>query len=137
MKPFFSSRPLYADQAIGAIRIALGLLVIYHGLEVFDTGLMHEYAQWDSFKDRGGLVLAYIGKTAELVSGISLLLGLLTRLGALLLMGTLAYVTFFVGQGRFWYEDQHPFMFVLIGAIYLFYGSGAWSIDRKVFAEAH
>ncbi|MDZ7650561.1 MAG: DoxX family protein [Cytophagales bacterium] len=66
------------------------------------------------------------------MAGLLLTAGVFTRIGALFLIGTLGYITFFVGQGNFWYEDQHPFMFVLLGVIYLFYGPGAWSVDRRL-----
>ena len=75
----------------------------------------------------------YAGKAAELVAGILLTLGLFTRLGALICIGTLAYITFILGHGKFWYEDQHPFMFVLFGLLFLFSGPGAWSLDEWWF----
>jgi putative oxidoreductase len=64
-----------------------------------------------------------------------LFFGFLTRAGALIAMGTLSYVTFFVGHGRFWYEDQHPFMFVLFGLMFIFTGPGAWSVDALIFKK--
>lgn len=79
--------------------------------------------------------MVYAGKSSELIAGISLLFGLFTRLGSLLTMGTLSYITFFIGSGKFWYEDQHPFMFVLFGLLFLLTGPGAWSIDGLIFNE--
>ncbi|WP_373549454.1 hypothetical protein [Haliscomenobacter sp.] len=67
------------------------------------------------------------------MAGILLTLGLLTRVGALICIGTLAYITFFVGHGKFWYEDQHPFMFVLFGVLFFFMGPGKWSLDALLF----
>jgi putative oxidoreductase len=58
------------------------------------------------------------------------MLGWFTRIGAVLIIATLSYVTFFVGHGRFWYEDQHPFMFVLFGVLFFFTGPGSWSVDE-------
>ncbi len=96
---------------------------------------MKGYLEWDTFKRPTGKALVYLGKSGELLSGILLVLGLFTRIGALLLMGTLSYITFFVGHGRFWYEDQHPFLFVLFGVLFLFTGPGAWSLDEKFFGK--
>ena len=90
---------------------------------------------WDSFKGPYAKLMVFGGKTTELMAGIFLLFGLLTRVGAILLMGALSYITFFVGHGRFWYEDQHPFMFVLFGLLFLFTGPGAWSIDALLFKK--
>ena len=107
--------------------------MIYHGIEVFNSGLMKSYMEWESFRGANAAMLVYAGKSSELLAGISIFFGLATRFGALLTMGTLSYVTFVVGQGRFWYEDQHPFMFVLFGLLLLFTGPGSWSLDGILF----
>ena len=80
-------------------------------------------------------VMVYAGKLSELVAGVLLLLGLLTRVGALLVIGTFLFITFFVGEGRFWYQEQHPFMFVLFGLLFLFVGPGAWNVDAILFTK--
>lgn len=131
LRILLSSKPFVADQALAAVRIVVGLLMIYHGQEVFQTKLMNDYTTWEQFQGTSGKALLYLGKSTELLAGLSLFLGAFTRIGALLLIGTLGYITFFVGQGRFWYEDQHPFLFVLLGVVFFFYGSGAWSVDGK------
>jgi putative oxidoreductase len=130
MKQLFSSKPFYQNEAIGGIRLVVGLLMVFHGQEVLRPDVMQGYLTWDAFQGSGGKFLVYLGKSAELVSGLLLTAGFLTRIACLLLMGTLTYVTFFIGQGRFWYEDQHPFMFVLFGALFFFTGPGTWSIDQ-------
>jgi uncharacterized membrane protein YphA (DoxX/SURF4 family) len=38
-----------------------------------------------------------------------------------------------VGDGKIWYEDQHPFLFVLLAAVFFFTGPGKWSIDYLLF----
>lgn len=129
MKKLFSSTPIYPDKALAIIRIAVGLLMAYHGLEVFDRETMQSYLTWENFSGGAGELLVYLGKSSEFISGVLLTLGLFTRLGGLIAAGTLAYITFFVGHGRFWYEDQHPFMFVLFGVLFFFTGPGAWSVD--------
>ncbi len=135
MKSLLSPNPLCLPQALAIIRIALGLLMVYHGLEVFDSELMKSYATWDVFQDKAATFLVYLGKSSELVAGIFLTLGLLTRAGAVILAGTMLYITFIVGKGRFWYEDQHPFMFVLFGILFFFTGPGAWSLDAILFRK--
>jgi putative oxidoreductase len=134
IKSFLSPSPIWLPNGIATLRITIGLLLTYHGLEVFNSELMQEYTSWESFEGPNAALMVYAGKSTELISGILLLLGFLTRMGAILLMGALSYVTFFVGAGRFWYEDQHPFMFVLFGLLFLFTGPGSWSVDRKLFS---
>lgn len=135
MNRFFSPLPLLGDRGIAIVRIIFGLLLVYHGLEVFDPALMNGYAEWDLFKGPAAKLMVYAGKSSELVAGIFLLLGLFTRPSSILVIATFMYITFFIGKGKFWYEDQHPFMFVLLGLLFLFSGPGAWSLDALIFKK--
>ncbi|HNR72583.1 MAG TPA: DoxX family protein [Cyclobacteriaceae bacterium] len=130
MKKLFVSDPIYPEKALAVVRIVVGLLLIYHGLEVFDRDTMQSYLTWDTFKGGAGEFLVYLGKSSEFISGILITVGFFTRLGGLIAAGTMCYITFFVGSGRFWYEDQHPFMFVLFAVLFFFTGPGAWSLDQ-------
>ncbi len=133
MNSFFSSTPIALTQGIALVRIIVGALIVYHGQEVFNPELMNGYMTWDTFDKSNARLLVYLGKSSELIAGFFLLLGLFTRIGALITIGTLSYITFFIGHGKFWYEDQHPFMFVLFGLLFLFTGPGAWSMDALIF----
>lgn len=73
--------------------------------------------------------MAYLGKGAELVGGVMLIVGWWTRLAALIVIFTMAYIAFFIGNGIIWYNDQHPFMFVLLGLVFIFTGPGRYSMD--------
>ncbi len=130
-----SPNPIWPSQGAAIVRMIVGLLLIYHGQEVFQAKLMDSYANWDNFKGSYGHLMVYAGKLAELIAGLSIFLGLFIRLGALICIGTFTYITFFFGQGRFWYEEQHPFMFLLFGVLYLFTGSGIWSLDGLIFGK--
>ena len=131
-----SPAPLFQKEGIAFLRITVGLLMVYHGVEVFDSKLIEGYAKWDSFKSLPNpLLMAYVGKSAELVSGILLTIGFLTRPAAILLMFTMLFVTFFIGHGKFWYDDQHPFMLALMALVFIFCGPGKWSLDQLFFAQ--
>jgi putative oxidoreductase len=123
------------EKGLAIVRIIIGLLLIYHGWEVFNTETMKEYLDWDTFKSPAAKFMVYAGKSSELIAGISFFLGMFTRPAALLMIGTFSYITFFIGQGRFWYEDQHPFMFALFGLLFMFTGPGDWSVDRIMFRK--
>ena len=91
---------------------------------------------WDMFKGSStARIMVYAGKAAELVGGIMLCIGLLTRVAALILIGTMAYITFFVGSGRIWWDAQHPFLFVLLAIVFLVMGGGRWSADHLLFKK--
>lgn len=131
MNSFSKNTPL-GGIGTAIIRIMTGLLMVYHGFEIFDAKLMNDYAQWDMFKELPmGLILVYLGKGAELLAGFLLALGLFTKLAAIIIAVTMLSITFFVGHGKFWYEDQHPFLFVLLALIFFFNGAGIWSLDTK------
>ena len=127
MKKFFSTQPIWYDGGLFVVRLILGIFMTYHGWEIFDKVKMNEYAGWDTFKNQA--FMAYLGKGAELVGGIMLIVGWWTRLAALIVIFTMAYIAFFVGNGIIWYNDQHPFMFVLLGLVFIFTGPGRYSID--------
>jgi putative oxidoreductase len=130
-----STSPISQPHALAIIRIIFGALMVYHGKEIFQPELMKTYAEWEMFKGPNGLLKVYIGKTSEFVAGLALFFGLFTRLAALLTIGTFVFITFFVGNGRFWYEDQHPFMFAMMGLVYFFNGPGTWSLDELIFRK--
>ncbi|MEO7802098.1 MAG: DoxX family protein [Ginsengibacter sp.] len=136
MSNFFSAKPFGTYTVIFIVRVITGLFLIYHGREVFDAAKMNEYAQWDMFKNSpSGKFLVYLGKGAEFIAGILLTFGLFTRIGALITIGTLAYITFFIGNGKIWADDQYPFMFVLLGLLFLFAGPGKFSLDEVLFKQ--
>ena len=130
MNKFFSSSPVLQQQGLAVIRIIVGMFMVYHGWEVFDRAAMQGYAGWDQFKSMSSpALMVYLGKGAELLAGLLLAAGCLTRLAALALILTMLYISFFVGHGKIWYDDQHPFLFVLLGLVFIFSGPGSWSID--------
>ena len=95
---------------------------------------MNEYIAWDIFKKSSSpSFMAYMGKTAELVAGFLLAIGLFTRIASIIIIGTFIYIPFFVGNGKIWYEDQYPFLFALFGFVFFFAGAGKWSIDNILF----
>ncbi len=136
MNNFFSAKPPGTYTIIFILRVIIGLFLIYHGREVFDAAKMNEYAQWDMYKNSAsGKLMVYAGKGAEFVAGVLLVVGLFTRVAALIIIGTFIYIPFFVGSGKIWADDQHPFMFVLMGLLFLFAGPGKFSMDEVLFKQ--
>ena len=135
MNKFLSSSPIWQTTGLALIRIAVGSFMIYHGWEIFSEAKMNEYLKWDIFKNSSGKTLVYLGKGAELIGGILLVFGLFTRLAAIILIGPLIYITFFLGHGKIWYEDQYPFLFILLGLVFFFMGGGRLSLDELLFKK--
>ena len=133
MKEFFSSGPLWQTGGLTLVRWAVGAFLIYHGCEIFNEAIINKYLQWEQFKTSNGKFLVYCGKSAELISGILFVLGLFTRIACLLIIGVMCYITFFLGKGIIWYDDQHPFLFVLLALVFFFTGPGNFSLDKMIF----
>ena len=136
MNKLFSTNPILPKSGLTVIRIIVGFFLVYHGWEVFDKNKMNEYIAWDVFKgSSSSLFMVYMGKSAELIAGFLLAIGLFTRISSIIIIGTFIYISFFVGHGKIWYEDQHPFLFALFGCIFFFTGPGKWSVDHLLFRK--
>jgi putative oxidoreductase len=134
MNRFFSSSPVWQTAGLTLIRFIVGSFMIYHGLEIFSEEKMNSYLQWELFKDSSSAkLMVYAGKGAELVGGILMFVGLFTRMAAIILIVTMSYISFGVGHGKVWYDDQHPFLFVLLAFVFLFMGGGRMSLDHILF----
>lgn len=134
MNSFFSSAPLWQSNGLALIRLIVGFFMAYHGYEIFDEKIMNGYLQWDMFKTSpSAKTMIFIGKAAELIAGILLFLGLFTRIACVIMITVMSYITFFVGHGKIWYEDQHPFLLVLFALLFIFTGPGNFSLDKLLF----
>lgn len=135
-KRFFSAKGFYADEALSVLRILCGLFMVYHGWEVMDAQKMREYEKWlKELQFDGPAWMAFLGKLSELAGGLFLALGLLTRLALIPLLITMAVITFRIGHGRVFMEDQHPFLFFLLFLFLFFSGPGRWSLDHLIVQQ--
>lgn len=131
-----SPHPLWQKNGLLLLRIVTGLLMAYHGLEVFKPDLMKGYTNWEVIKSLPyPLFMVYLGKGLELVTGICLTVGLFTRLAALFMCIDMIFICFKVGAGKFWYEDQHPFLFALLAMVFFFTGPVKWGLDLVLFKQ--
>jgi len=119
---------------IALVRIMLGVLLIFHGLQLFETEDMEGFADvLFNMSIPFPEAMAYIGKLVELIGGGFLILGLFTRLMTALLFVTFMFITFVMGEGKIFTDNQHPFMFAMISLLFFFTGAGRLSIDYILF----
>ena len=108
--------------------------MVYHGLEIFRPETMKTYLEWDVIQKLPFPVfMTYLGKGIELVTGFCLTLGLLTRIAALLMAVNMLFICFYIGNGKFYYEDQLPFLFALLSMVFFFTGSVKFGLDGLLF----
>lgn len=118
------------QSALALLRIITGALMLFHGSEIFDEETMKGYFVWDSFKGFSAPhIIVYAGKAAEFITGLLLIIGLFTRWAALVMAVSMFYICFFVANGKFWYEDQHPFIFGLLALVFVIIPITPYSFD--------
>ena len=130
---FLTSKGFWFHGTI-VIRILAGIIITKYGLQVFDEDGMNGYTGW--LKDIGvpaPKAMAYIGKWAELLGGISLILGIFTRWLMIPLVLTMAVIIFVMGKADPIGDDQHPFLLLLIFLFFCLAGPGKWSLDYLFF----
>ena len=124
------------DNVIAIVRMIVGAFMIYHGAEIFHPELMERYYQMlADMKMSHAVLLSKFGKSCEFVAGILLTTGLFTRIGALIMAGAMSFITFGIGEGRVYMEEQHPFLFVLFALIFFFDGGKKWSLDNMIIRK--
>ncbi len=79
------------------------------------------------------VIMSYVGKLSEIVCGFLLLIGLFTRIASIILIINMFVITFVMLEGKIFGDNQHPFLFLLIFALFLFVGAGRWSVDYLIF----
>jgi putative oxidoreductase len=84
MNSFLDEPPHWQHIGMALVRMALGILLKYHGQEVLNEKLIQEYILWDMFYGPNGQLLLYMERLLELISGILIFVGLFTRIATLL-----------------------------------------------------
>lgn len=131
---FFSSDGLGQNWGLLFLRVLTGALIAYHGWEIFSTEKMAPYSEWNSIKSLpGSKFMPYLGKGVELVGGIFLMLGLLTRLATVSVAIVFLFICFVIGKGEYYYGDGYPFLFALLSLVFFFTGAGKTSLDYILF----
>jgi putative oxidoreductase len=125
---------LFGTNALAIIRIITGILILKHGLVVFDIAGMNEMA--DYLKKELGLplpfLMAYLAKGTELFGGLLFALGLLTRIVSIPLIITMVIAVFGAHHGQVAGEGEHAFLYLLLFVAFFFIGSGKWSVDFQI-----
>lgn len=122
-----------------ALRIALGVAMIYHGYSKVVPGSLHgnvaaPIEHYSGFVASMGLPrwLGYVSALTEFVGGILVLVGLLTRFAALLITINMAFAIVLVTRHHGYAGSEYPLALLVMALMILFYGPGAAALDRKI-----
>lgn len=127
----FTARPLW-PAGFSLVRLAVGALIMPHGLSVFDVEKISGMAKWlgDDLHMPAPLLLAYLAKGAEFFGGLLLALGLGTRVAAVFLIVTMAVAVLGAHADDILGEGENALLYLLLFFSFLLMGPGPWSLDH-------
>lgn len=123
------------------IRFMVGFIFFTEGFQKFLFPHVRGAGRFEQMGMPAPEFLSYFVASFEVVCGVLILLGLLTRLAAIPIIFIMLVVIIMTRLPTLINENFWVMMYIskidfamLIGAIYLFIeGSGRWSVDRKLF----
>ncbi len=120
----------FSSLGLALIRVLTGIILIKVGIEIFSKESMSGYVQWlTDLRFPLPKIMAYVGKLAELIGGVSFILGYGVRWSSVPVIVTMAVITFIMGEGSI---TDNAFLILMLAAVYLCLGSGSWSIDHMI-----
>lgn len=127
------------DEGILLLRILLGLILMVHAAQKSlgwfqGLGPTVMAGAFESLGLRPGRPMVLVASIIEAAAAVSLLLGLLTPLGAAAAAGTMAVAgaTSQLSAGSFWNAQkggEYPYVLAVAAIVLSFTGAGAWSVD--------
>jgi len=133
-KILFTSSGLWEAGPV-ILRVVAGLIIFKYGMEIFSADKMRGYTDWLTdlnFPSPGAM--AYTGKLCELIGGLLMTLGLLTRIAAISLIITMSVIGFIMGEPEFLAADG-SILLLLIFFHFLLTGPGKFSFDHLLFSK--
>ena len=125
----------FAEQAYALLRVVAGLMFAFHGVQKL-------FGVLSNFQPEVGSQL-WVGGVIELVCGVAIALGVLTRVAAFLASGTMAvaYVQFkwmFAVDKNFFPAINDGELALLYAFVFLYIackGAGAWSLKGRTVRD--
>ena len=128
----------YTNDDLGklVLRIALGVLMLFHGVAKLQNGI----GGIEGMLQSNGLpaFIAYGVYLGEILAPIMLILGFRVKMAAVLILGTMAFILAFPYADKIFTITKHGawaielHMFYILGSIAIFlFGAGKYSIDKR------
>ncbi len=136
IKKLISIKP-FGQETLALIRCTAGILIMLHGIKVFDSAGMNGMAGYlgREISLPLPLFMAYLAKGTEFFGGLLFALGFLTRFVSIPLIITMLVAVFGAHHGKISGDAEHAFMYLLIFMAFFFIGSGKWSLDYLIRAS--
>lgn len=136
-KIIFSTNPISIDIGILIARVVLGIYFIVHSYELFDAGAMKSFAGYlsDNLHFPKPLLMAYLRTSAEFFGGIMLILGIFTRIAAILILFVMIVAAFTAGNGDLFGDAELNVIYASFCLTILLLGTGKFSIQKLIENE--
>lgn len=131
MKQILKPQPFDADFSIFFLRLILGGLFTWHGLDA----LMHYKLYLSMSQSTIGLPASVefnLVVFAQFICGILILLGLLTRLAVIPVFITMAVAFLVAHKGQPFFQKELPFVYGLLCIAVFIFGGGRYSADNML-----
>jgi putative oxidoreductase len=119
----------YRDQAYVLLRVVAGLMFAQHGLQKLFGWFGSNAVELMSLRGFAGVI--------ELVAGLAIAVGLLTRIsaigGIIVMIGALATVHFPNGAIPIVNKGELALLYLVVFVLLLTKGPGRWSLDEKLW----
>ena len=139
IKPLQPVYDLLSNLSYPLIRFAAGVMMIPHGYGKVFGGIDRTANFFSSIGIEPAIFFAWYVGIIEFAGGICVMLGFLTRIFSIQLIGVLFVATFFVHfqNGFLWVKGgyEYPLMWMLIMIAITFKGGEKWSIDGQLPRE--
>lgn len=128
----------YTNDDLGKLilRVALGFLMLFHGVAKLQNGITGIEAMLES--NALPTFIAYGVYLGEILAPIMLILGYRVKMAAVLILGTMAFILAFPYADKIFTLTKHGawaielHMFYILGSIAIFlFGAGKYSIDKR------
>lgn len=124
------------DVATLVIRLALGPMLILHGVNKVKGGLDGTAGWFESLGLKPGWLHARVAAATEIGAGLIVTLGLLNGLGAMAFVGlmTVAALTDHRGKGYFIFKGgaEYVVLVAIVAVALAVVGPGRWSLDNAL-----
>src|SRR5271166_4597671 len=130
MKSLYANLDSWRPYVLSILRIVAALLFLQSGLSKF-------FGFPAAGPPLAGLII--LAAIIETFGGLLLLVGLFTRLAALVMSGEMAFAYFMVHAPKSFYPEVNggslAILYCFVFLYLVFAGGGAWSIDRAVLNQ--
>jgi putative oxidoreductase len=130
MKSLYANLDTWRPYALSVLRIVVALLFLQHGLSKF-------FGFPEAGPPLAGLII--LAAIIETFGSLLLLVGLFTRLAALIMSGEMAFAYFMVHLPKSFYPAVNggslAVLYCFVFLYLVFAGGGPWSIDRAVLKQ--